>query len=95
MKNAGRLKNCLLKQGFPSDKAAEAISFFKPGREAVRYLMDAGDSLSNRKSRNKTIVQTCYGDGRRFGHHRMDTPEKVQSRKQGKDTDDQPGGGTH
>ena len=71
------------------------LAFFKPGREAVRYLMDAGDSQSNRKSGNKTIAQTCYGDGRRFGHHRMDTPEKVQSRKQGKDTDDQPGGGTH
>ena len=27
MKNAGRLKNCLPKLGFPSDKAAEAISF--------------------------------------------------------------------
>ena len=61
MKNAGRLKNCLLKQGFPSDKAAEAISFFNDKIKLNYYFTFPQSVLADKKA---YVTLTWEGTGK-------------------------------
>ena len=58
--------------------------FHDSGKETLRYLLDTGDGQSNREGSDKAAAQAYHGAGCRTGHQQIDTPEKAQTRKQGK-----------